>query len=100
VLAQQYQSELEQLILMFGNHHQSEFVKLPTLVIYGAYDERFPASWIKTLAEKQKKNCLDLTIHEIQGGHFALLKKRKTVQERIGTWLEPVSNKISDAKQH
>jgi pimeloyl-ACP methyl ester carboxylesterase len=81
-------ARFEGVILLFGIHPAAVKLKVPTLIISGQQDERFPAWLIASIAAREQATNLNTSIIPIDGDHFALLKQSLIVREAIASWLD------------
>lgn len=87
-LAHKIEGELDGVILLFGAHPNIDLTAIPTLLIYGKDDERFPAKLIEWVIKQREKKKSGLHSYGIDGGHFEIVKNDKKIIELIKNWLE------------
>lgn len=91
-LAHKFQDQLDGVILLFGAHPDIDRTEIPTLLIYGANDERFTANIIEWVIKQREKKKPGLVYRKLDGGHFHIVKRPNEVTEIIETWLKERSS--------
>lgn len=81
-----FKQRLKGLILLFGIHSGVAKAELPTLVVFGSQDERFEPMVVREIAKRQTWLPDLLTMTEVEGDHFAILKEKWRVSKAIQDW--------------
>ena len=74
-LIEDFESEFSALILLYGAHAAGAQTQLPTLLVYGENDERFPKQHLLAAAGHQRRRGALVTLESVDGDHFALVKR-------------------------
>lgn len=86
-IVKSFEDQLKGSIQLFGADIDSTQSKLPTLYIYGVFDERVPVDYLDEIVRQHKKNNIDITSHRLEADHFALLKEPEKVNQLVSDWL-------------
>ena len=87
-LAHKFAPDIEGAILLFGAHPDIDLTAMPTMLVYGADDERFPASAIEWVARQRELKKGGLTKVRLGAGHFQIVKDPNCITEIVGSWLQ------------
>ena len=94
-LAKTYEKKLHAVALICGSHPGIRDVSLPVLFLYGVRDERFPPKILRWIAKKSDVRNPEVTIMEVDGGHFLPIKQKDTFLKLLTSWLIKVSKQAT-----